>query len=160
MTNYTVTVELPLAATAKRGEQWVTALEGYSPAVGNSPRLRAEITISLDAPSLQSAAATATDVLQRAVGYGVTLDNLRVMTSELFDQITDAIRPADLPELIGVTEAAQAMRVSRQYLSRLVNENKIRGQLVGKSTVLLKADIDKLAQERGQVGPVHDYGEG
>lgn len=147
MTHYNATVELDTAHTDRNSDDLVDALagHGYSPAAGTSPFGRLELVITLPADSVRQAAVTALAIVEQAAG--VPARSVEVLTTADFDR-RHGLDP--VPDLVGVTEAAQLLGVSRQRVLQMVEEGKLPAQRVGeKQTVVLsRAAVEQAAASR------------
>lgn len=131
----------------------VGALEQYHPAAGVSARGLLTVAVSFPASSLDQAATTALAVAQLAAQ--ATPRRLEVMTEEEFNarQGFEA-----LPDLIGATEAARLLGVTRQRVQQLVDTGKLPAQLIGRSLVLSRATVQSYASV-AEGGPSKPAGE-
>lgn len=136
-----------IAAMDARGrpgsdDDLIAALIGYSPAIGAHPRGWTEIIISVPAVDLRQALTTALSLLERT-GYAIV--SVEAMTTAEFDAWVGF---DEVPELMSVTEVADTLRVSRQYVLRLIREHKLPGHRVGTTYAVPRAAVT--ASSKGQ----------
>lgn len=103
-------------------------LEQYHAAIGRSPRGYSDAQISLPAESLAQACVTAAAVVSAAYG-GAPAIACEVMTEKEFDARQGH---APVPELVGVTEAAAILGVSRQAVLQQITTGTLPGEKVGR----------------------------
>ena len=103
----------------------IAALLDYSPAIGAHPRGWTEIIISVPAVDLRQALTTGLSLLERT-GYNIV--SVEAMTTTEFDA---RVGFDEVPDLMSVTEVADTLHVSRQYVLRLIREHKLPGHRVG-----------------------------
>lgn len=144
MTSYNAIGEVDVSPTPRRADQWIDRLTGYSPAVNRSERGKAEIVITLEAPYLDVAAATALQLLTRATGQ---LLSFTVMSTEEFDRRVDAIEVEG--PTIGTREAAALLGVSRQRMQQLHADRVLPAKLVGRTLVWPRSAVEAYAAGHG-----------
>jgi excisionase family DNA binding protein len=143
MTEYNAIGEIEIAPTTKRIVKWLDALEGYSAAVSRTDRGRTEIVITVDAPALEAAAATALAVLRQAAGQ---LSAFQIMTTAEYDRRTDETAE---PEYLGATEAADLLGTTRQYVQQLAASKTLPSIRIGERTLAFpKAAVEAFAAQR------------
>lgn len=105
-------------------------------AVGFSPRGYVDVQLTLAAEDLVRAASTAVAIAAPII----QAQPLRVeaMTEAEFDA---RLGEVPMPELIGVTEAAELIGVSRQRVLQMIDEGKLAGVRVGKSIALARDEV-------------------
>ena len=140
MTMYNATIELHAPADAVHGLELVDALSGYHPAAGASQRGRLEVTVSLPAETLRQACTTALAVVEAAAG--VQALTVEVMPTAEHDE---RLGIEALPEVVGVTEAAAILGVSRQRVLQLVEAGTLPHQRAGNAVVISRAAVLKRA---------------
>lgn len=144
MNHYSAHIELNARdLTATNAESLLEALAAYSPAVGNSPRGWIDAQITVPADNLAQATQTAIAVVTQATGHEPL--HVEVMTEQEFDKRQGF---ESLPELIGATDAAAMLGVSRQYVLQLIDKGELQSQIVGKSAVLARAEVEARAAKR------------
>lgn len=123
-------------------------LEHHHPAVGISPRGWLEARISLPAETLTQACTTATLIVEAATGAAAIA--CEVMTEDEFDA-REGFEP--VPDLLGVTEAAEILGVSRQRIDQLVHAGKIQSIPVGaRSRGYTRSSVEALAAQERSAG--------
>lgn len=107
-------------------DEAMDALAAYHPAVYPSDRGWSSARISLPAENAAQACATACAVVADALGAPVVA--IAVMT-----EAETAAREGwvPLPDLVGVTEAAQSLGVTRQRVLQMIREGKLPASRVG-----------------------------
>ncbi|WP_404316310.1 helix-turn-helix domain-containing protein [Prescottella equi] len=138
--SYNVVAELDVAFDEHTVDQLIEPIADHSGSVGRSELGRTEVVFTLPAESIRQANTTALAILDR---YPFTLLSLRVLTTDDYDRITDAI---ELPPLVSVTEAANALGVSRQGVLKAINTNKLPATRVGDTWVLREAAVQAHAR--------------
>ena len=102
------------------------ALADYHPAVWTSPRGWLSVTITVPAENLRQAAATALAVVEQAAGApAVSID---VMATDEFDARAGFV---PVPDLVGTSEAAEILGVSRQRVLQLARSGALPASPVG-----------------------------
>lgn len=149
MRNYNVTVELDRKDDPKgdgaAAIALVDALEGYSPAAGPSVFGRLEVVITVPAETLRQAVTTGLAVVEAAAGVrALAVDAL---ATDDFDR-RHGVEP--MPELLGVTEAAALLNVSRQRVLQLVDAGTLPGRRVGSVVVIPASAVAKRVEELRQ----------
>jgi len=139
-TDYNLTVEITSRFTADVAEELLDALADYHPAVGRSPRGRVEVIVTLPAADLRQAIATGLAVLERAA-HPAKVTCVEAMTTKEFDARTDALNPVEIPELVSITEAADALGVSRQAVHQRIEAGTLPAAQIGKTWVIPKSAI-------------------
>jgi excisionase family DNA binding protein len=110
--------------------------QGLHPAIGTSVRGYLDATVTVAAESLVYAVMSTVATVQQIAGAAAI--RVDVMTEAEFDARQGAV---PMPELVGVTEAAELLGVSRQRVLQMVDENKLAGTKVGKSVVLAREQV-------------------
>lgn len=143
MEHYTAEVEVSRRGnpTADEVDAAMDALGEYAAALSLSPHGYRGARITFPADSFSQAATTAVAVVTAALGGDVV--RLELM-SEAEADLRDGT--AELPELVGVTEAADILGVSPQRVRQMIDEGKIAAQRVGgKSFALIRSEIEAKA---------------
>lgn len=136
MTSFTIQAELDETLTADNSVALVTPVETRNGAVGRSALGRAELFFCVEADDIRDAIETA----QQIVGdyYEAALVALRAVSSEDFEREADT---APLPALSSVSEAAEALDVSRQRVLQLVTEGKLPATKIGTTWAIRTASL-------------------
>jgi three-Cys-motif partner protein len=116
-------------------------LEQYHPAIGVSPRGYADAQISLPAQSLAQACVTAAAVVSAA--YGAAAIACEVMTEKEFDARQGHV---PMPELVGVTEAAAMLGVSRQAVLQRIDSGSLPGEKIGRGYAIPLSALQAVLQ--------------
>jgi hypothetical protein len=96
----------------------MTGLADFSPSIATSNR-RIRTSIALDAPDAEAAIATGLDYVRsalRAIGIDSALTHVDADTDE---EMAARLREVSLPRLVGITEIANYLGVTRQRASEL-----------------------------------------
>lgn len=142
--SYNVVGEVSVAPTAKRAAGWMDALAEYSPAVSRTSRGASELVITLPARSLEQAVSTGLAVLLRAAGE---LERFEVLTTDEYDRRADDVA---MPELVGASEAARIIGITRQRVQQLVELGRLPAVKVGTSLVLQRGPVEAVARARAE----------
>lgn len=144
MKHYTAVVE-----TSRRGnpshddvDAAMDSLAAYAPALSVSPRGYREARITFPADSFAQAASTAIAVVAGALGGDV-------VSLELMSEAEAELRAgsASVPELVGVTEAAELIGVTPQRVRQMIDEGKLAAHRVGeRSFALVRSEVLAKAQ--------------
>lgn len=113
--DYNVTVEIDDAPTPARVNHWIDYAVEYSPVVSRTDWGTTEIIITVPATDLLQAVRTALGLFREAT-------TVQAMPTATFDQ-RNGIDP--IPELVGATEAAKLLGVSRQRVAQMVQEGEL-----------------------------------
>lgn len=144
MTEYNIIAELPIRNhTPEQASDLVDRLIDFHPAIATSPVGWCEATITVHAETIGQAVTVAAALLGQVV-------SIKAMTTEEFDR-----RPvADdrMPELVGVTEAAEQLGTSRQAVLQRLESGSLVGTKVGKGWAILASSI-RPPHGRGGVTP-------
>ncbi len=110
-------------------------LSGYSPSLRVSPRGYRSARISVPADNLAAAATAA--VL--AVTFAHCLDAGGAVSLEVMSEAEADLRDGSLevPDLVGVTEAAAMLSVSPQRVRQMIDEGKLAAHRVGERSFAL-----------------------
>lgn len=122
--------------TPAETERIVDQLADWHAAVGHSPRGYVDVQMTLPAEDLSRAASTAVAITAPIL----KADPIRVeaMTEAEFDA---RLGEVPLPEMVGVTEAAEILGVSRQRVLQMIDEGKLASIRVGKSIALARDEV-------------------
>lgn len=143
MTDYNVIGEVAVSPTVRRVEGWMDALANYSPAVGRTARGWSELIITVPARSLEQAASTGLALLVRAAGQ---IERFEVLTTDEFDRRADDV---DMPDLVGATEAADIIGITRQRVQQMAETGALPSRKVGgKALVFPRSTVEAIAAAR------------
>lgn len=140
MKYYTAVVEV-----SKRGnmsgdevDAVMDRLNGYSPSLSVSPHGYRAARISVPAENLAAAAQAA--ILAVTFAYG--LDVAGAVSTEVMSEAEADLRVGSLevPDLVGVTEAADMLGVSPQRVRQMIDEGKLAAHRVGERSFALVRD--------------------
>ncbi|HEY9413568.1 MAG TPA: helix-turn-helix domain-containing protein [Pseudonocardia sp.] len=146
MTTYNAVIE-----TARRdepGDDLLDALADYHPATSKSARGWLTVTITVPADSLRQAITTALALVEQAAGTEVVA--LEAMTTEEFDARA-GFEPMPT-DLVGTTEAAQMLGVSRQRVQQMADGGflpyvRVGGKALAFSRATIMAKRGQMARE-------------
>lgn len=142
MTDYNAIGEVPINPTARRAEAWMDALASYSPAVARTERGASELVITVPAKTFDQAVTTAYAVLTRAAGQ---LQRFEVLTTAEFDRRSDDVR---MPDLVGATEAAEIIGITRQRVQQLAAIGQLQSVKVGSTYAFVRSGVEAIAAAR------------
>lgn len=114
-------------------------LQTFHASLSQSPRGWATARVSLPAESLSQACTIATTVV--AAAYGADAIACEVMTETEFDAREGFV---PVPELIGATDAAELLGVSRQRVQQLAEAGTLPATKVGRSLVFPRPAVEAL----------------
>lgn len=143
MTHYTADVEVAQrgAPTSETIDQAMDYLADYAPSLSVTPRGHVAARITFPADGIAQAARTAALVVEHALAS--TVIRLDVMTEAEADLRDGSI---DVPDLIGVTEAAAELHVTPQRVRQMIDEGKLAAHRVGeRSFALVRSEIEAKA---------------
>lgn len=135
--SFNITTELALmanAASATACDKILTSFASYSPALARSELGRLELIITLWAEDVWQATTTAQHLLHQ---LDIDITKVAVETSEDFDRRTDH---TPVPPLVGVTEAAKILGVTRTAVLNRIERGTIPAQKVGSSSWVIPAN--------------------
>jgi excisionase family DNA binding protein len=118
-------------------ERLVDELAEWHAAIGHSPRGWVDIQMSVPAETPEGASSVA--VALTAPKVKARPIRIESMTEAEFDA-RQGFTP--MPELIGATDAAELIGVSRQRILQLVDEHKLQATKVGKSLVFSRDAVE------------------
>lgn len=153
MKNYTALVEVSKRGnpTADEVDAVMDRLAGYPVSLSVTPRGYRAARITLPADNL--AAASTAALLAVTHGYGMGLDG--AVYVEVMSEAEADLREGTLevPDLIGVTEAAQIHGVSPQRVRQMIEEGKLAAHRVGeRAFALVRAEVEATAAHTGVPG--------
>jgi excisionase family DNA binding protein len=129
----------------------LTELADFHPAIGDSPRGWTSARISLQAETLRQATILALTVVGDATGAEPIA--CEVMTEAEFTAREGFV---PMPELVGATEAAGMLGVTRQRVQQMATEGALPATKIGKSLVIpmdaVRAKLAQLHQETAGLG--------
>lgn len=134
--DYSATVEVAGKIEGVDLDELVDQLEPHHGTVGESARGYPFAMITLPANSLQQASASAATIVSTAFGREALV--IVAMTTEEFDRREDW---AEVPELVGVTEAAEILGVTRQRIQERISDGSIQATKVGKGWAIVKSTL-------------------
>lgn len=137
LTNYSIHIEFDRKQLKpEAAARFVEQLADWHGAVGHSPRGWVDVQLTLPAEDIVRATSTAVAITAPIIrAHPITV---AVMTEAEFDARLGAVT---MPELIGVTEAAGHLGVSRQRVLQMLDEGKLAGVRVGKAIALARAEV-------------------
>lgn len=138
---FNIVAELAERTDATKVDALVDALAGYHPAVGASDRGRFEVVITVLAESLRQASTTGLAILAHALPDREVVA-YEVLSTKDFDERNGI---EYLPDVVGVSEAAEIMGVSRQRVLQLVEAGSLPHARAGKAVVIPRAAAVKRA---------------
>lgn len=146
-------VELDIRLTPRNAERladdWMPALADYHAVMASSPTGYVVIVISLPAETLRQACSTALAVVQDVTGRTAT--SVQVMTTETFDARSKS-EPEALPRMLSPTQAAEILGQSRQNVLLMLEQQRLPGQKVGNSWVILASAVEARAAAKESAG--------
>lgn len=141
-THYSVHIEMNRRdLTPADAERIVDDLAELHAAVGTSPRGWADVQLTIPADSLDMAVRLSIGVAR--VAFDAKELTVQAMPEAEFDARLGM--PATLPELIGVTDAAAALHVTRQRILQMVDEGKLSSTRVGNTIAIPASEISARA---------------
>lgn len=143
MWNVIASLDVRAAAAQAEGERLVGELAGFHPAAGVDDVGRLELVVSLPAESARTAAVAGLAVIEAAAGRPVVA--AQVLAAAEFDVRNGA---ESLPELVGVSEAAELLGVSRQAVLQMVEAGRLPSGRAGKVVVLSRTAVALEAERR------------
>ncbi|TYP82021.1 helix-turn-helix domain-containing protein [Blastococcus xanthinilyticus] len=165
--NFTASIELDTHYPAREDEAdaLVTALdrdlEVHGGMITRSPSGRVRVVVTLQAADLRTAAPTA---LAIAIATGHQPFGIEVLPTDEFYRRLDT---TPLPELLSVTQAGEALGVSRQRALQLVTGGKLQAVKVGDTWVIPRSAVAARDDQQGHrftglllpIGVVSDTGQ-
>lgn len=151
MTDFNVVAELAAKLTPIRAAAWMTDFEPYAPAVSRSPRGRSEIVITVPAKSFEQAVTTGLALLARSAT--ADLVTFTVMTTAEYDRRAEDVA---LPALVGATEAAEIIGITRQRVQQLARDGALSAVKVGNALAFPRAQVEARAASRRGEGATVD----
>jgi excisionase family DNA binding protein len=138
MNSYTITIEVDdqTALAADDVDRIHDELADFSPALGNSVRGFRSATVNVAGETLRQAVAAAVAVVEAAFGAPALV--VDAMTDTEFDIRQGWER---VPDLVGVTEAAELLGVSRQRVLQRINVGTLPGTKVGRDYLIPRAAV-------------------
>ena len=111
---FNVVAELDASFDEDTAEALLAPIADYSGGAYRSELGHAEVVFTIPAEGIRQATSTALAVLET---YPWPLRSLRVLPTEDFDRLVEAI---DVPPLVSVQEAADALGISRQAVLKAI----------------------------------------
>ncbi len=118
-------------------DQVHTDLANYSPATTASPTGHAQVIITLPAENVRQAITTAFGIFHEA-GIEITTLGFEVLPTAEYDHRAN-ITP--VPDLVSVTEAAQALGVSRQAILQRIEKGTLPARRLGNSWAVARQNL-------------------
>lgn len=140
---YQVDAELagkPLTGT--EAERALEGLPGLSAVIADRYG-HPDVLVTISADSTIQATTLGVSTIEHATGRTVTA--VAVTPTELWDARQGFV---PLPELIGATEAAQLLGVSRQRIAQLVDEGKLPARRAGNALVFARGTVEAYQTHR------------
>lgn len=143
MNTYTAEVEVAARGplTPEKIDMAMDYLADYAPSLSETPRGHHTARITFAADSIGQAGRTAALVVEHA--YASTVIRVDVMTEAEADAREGTV---EVPELIGVTEAAATLGVTVQRVRQMIAEGKLAAHRVGeRSFALTRSEVEAKA---------------
>ena len=138
-TQFVVTVETTHDVDEDVADAWVDQLQAWHGVVSHGAGGHLVVTVTLPAESLASAAATGVIIVEWLAPALV----VEVMPENVWDARQEW---TPMPKLLGVSEAAERLGVSRQRVLQLIDAGGLPAERVGKAWVLPAGAVDARAQ--------------
>ncbi|WP_137725652.1 helix-turn-helix domain-containing protein [Prescottella subtropica] len=138
---YNIVAELDAEFTEDTADALLEPIADHSGAAGRSELGRTEVVFTIPADSIRQATTTALAILDT---YPWPLLSLRVLTTDDFDRLVDAL---DVPPLLSVAEAADALGVSRQGVLKAIRAHTLPATRVGTVWVLRESVVADRARK-------------
>ena len=122
--------------TDHEAERALDELPGLSAVLAHNSG-RPDVLLTISADSVVQAAALGVAAIERATGR--TVEACTITPSELWDRRQGFI---PIPELIGATEAAAVLGVTRQRIAQLVDEGKLPARRAGNALVFARGTVE------------------
>lgn len=133
MTEFNIIAELPIRDhTPEQASDLVDKFADFHPAVATSPLGWCEVTITVHAENIVQAVSVAVALLGQVV-------SIAAMTTEQFDR--RPVADGRMPELVGVTEAAERLGTTRQAVLQRLEAGSLVGTKVGKAWAILASSV-------------------
>lgn len=133
MTEFNIIAELPIRHhTPEQASDLVDRLAEFHPVVATSPLGWCEVTITVQGETIGQAVVVATALLGQVV-------SITAMTTEQYDR--RPVADARMPELVGVTEAAEQLGTSRQAVLQRLESGSLIGTKIGNAWAILAASV-------------------
>jgi excisionase family DNA binding protein len=140
-TNFAVHIEFDRRVITPEGSaRMVDELTEWHAAVGTSPRGWVDVQMTVPAETLEGAVRTALAVTSRVVGAQPL--TVEALPDAEFDARLGVV---PVPELIGVSDAASVLQVSRQRVQQMITEGKLSAVSIGRSLVLTRSEVEAMA---------------
>lgn len=143
MNHYTIDIEVQRDSdlTADDIDRAMDALAEYGAALGVTPRGHQAARLTVPADSITQAASTAASVAAAAIGG--TVIRIDAMTEA---EAEARVGEVEVPDLLGVPEAAAILGVSAQRVRQMIAEGKLAAHRVGdRSWALTEAEVTSKA---------------
>lgn len=134
-THYAVDLELDTKPTEALVGRALDLLETYHPAASESPAGLLEVTVTVPADDLRQAVTT-------ALAVAAPIGRVLVVTAQP-EEVRDGRQGWDVvDELVGASEAAEILGVSRQRVLQMVGEGKLPNRKVGREYALPRQAVE------------------
>jgi excisionase family DNA binding protein len=135
-TDYTVTVELDKRAPTDADINAIhQRLDELSVSVAENLEGFVELTLTVPGHTLRQAVITAMMV---AEGLGAAVTAVHATTQEIHDRRGSA---QELPPVVSVPEAAELLKVTRQYVLQMIAEGKLPASKVARDYIIVKSAL-------------------
>lgn len=139
-THYSVHIEFDRrTVTPEETARIVDELEEWHAAAGTSPRGWLDVQLTIPAETLEGATRAALAITAHVTGARPL--TVTTMTEAEFDARLGM--PPAMPELVGVTDAAQLLGLSRQRILQMIDEGKLSSIRVGKALAIPLSELEE-----------------
>lgn len=145
VTPYAVHVELARRdLTPDDADLLIDELADWHAAIGTSPRGWADVQMTVPAESLDGAIRAALALARQM--FDAEPITVSAMTEAEFTERLGA--PSVMPDLVGVTDAAEILEVTRQRVLQMIDEGKFSSTRVGNSIAIPRLEVELYAQNK------------
>lgn len=137
---FNVVAELDASFDEDTAEALLDPIADYSGGAYRSELGHAEVVFTIPAEGIRQATSTALAVLET---YPWPLHSLRVLPTDDFDRLIEAI---DVPPLVSVQEAADALGISRQAVLKAITTGSLPAIRVGSTWIVRESAVRARAQ--------------
>lgn len=149
--NATLEIATRVKTHPAAAEQLIEQLPGFSAAASTSPFGRLEVTLTVQAASLDQAGAVAVAVVEKAAGRPAL--TLSVMSTVEYDR---RLGVPEVPELVSVSGAASRLGITRQRVQQLIDAETLPATRAGSTQVVPLSAVVALANDRKAMTKVLD----
>lgn len=146
---YTILIEYRPTLGRADQETLVRALGEYEPRI-HPTSTAFEVVLSVKEETLEKATGIALKSM-RLLGGRHEAASLKVLQTQVWEQQQSEV---SLPDLVGVTEAAEALNVSRQRIFQMVEEGKLPNTRANRIMVFPKSTIEQMRIERLRISVI------